>query len=249
MAFWIIDDALSIMVVQNFLIILQLSFLQWLITNEFLSVDRTLGSEKSKTVVQEHQSGASGHRYVFNSIKLFHETSVLLPTSQCGRLVGSRTSQCGRLVGNRTSQCVWSQKFKRSSLTWCGGPSTRLMCVVELHIQTTAKCPPPDLWLQILLKSLEISLLHCFLFFLYFPESSRSTGIKRAPHPILPPACVALPTVLLGGGQRPRFHYEHRTSQGFCVQIFIFFESRCWILNVRIELIAWNVCTAFYHCY
>lgn len=52
MAFWIIDDALSIMVVQNFLIILQLSFLPWLITNEFLSVDRTLGSEKSKTVVQ-----------------------------------------------------------------------------------------------------------------------------------------------------------------------------------------------------
>lgn len=172
-------------------------------------------------MVQEHQSGASGHRYVFNSIKLFHETSVLLPTSQCGWLVGSRTSQCG-----------WSQKFKRSSLTWCGGPSTRLMCVVELHIQTTAKCPPPDLWLQILLKSLEISLLHYFLFFLYFPESSRSTGIKRAPHPILPPACVALPTVLLGGGSKASLSlWAQNFTRVLCPDLYFLHWKQLQMLN------------------
>lgn len=116
-----------------------------------------------------------------------------------------------------------------SPLPSCSVPSTCLTCVVELHIQTPAKCQPP-LWLQILLKSLEISLLYYFLFFLYFSQSTRSTGFKRTPHPILPPSCVALPAVLLEGGVKGlTFTMSTELHKGFVSRSwfsFLFFWSQ-----------------------
>lgn len=151
---------------------------------------------------QEHQSGASDHRYALNSIKLFNETNVLSPTSQCG----------------------WSQNFKRSSLAMQCSFKMSDVCYWTAH-PNYSQVSTPWLVAQILLNSLEISLLHYFFFFLYFPESSRSTGIKKNPHPILPPACVALPTVLLRRVKGLTFTVSTELHKGFV--------SRSWFSSFK----------------